>query len=203
MFTEGVTCGQSGCVRSFSGRTATFRKHLNDHRYDVDKDPPVQAPLPGNNELVNLQDDDDVDEVLDMPRPENVAQLPQEAWNNLIAGEVVERAAMLVASLLAASSTVHTTVSQVVEHTAELVDDLSSFVKQRIKQFAHAVGLQQDDSFQNLIADTDEISHIFKNLETQYKQQKFVQNCEGFIPAEELPIGMAYYPRNNPVTGNV
>ncbi|PIK60815.1 hypothetical protein BSL78_02296 [Apostichopus japonicus] len=201
VFTKSIACGQNGCERSFSGRTAAFRKHLGTHNYDND-DVPVHVPVPAppDADFADVPADN-----LDADHDEVEPDEPEgELWDELTTEEVENRAAMLVAGLLASSSTVHSTVTQVVEQASDLINDMSSFMMQRVKQFATTVGIPHDDQhLQALLTDIDGVSHPFRNVGSQYKQRKFFQNCKAFVAAEELPMGVAYYPVNNPSTGNV
>ena len=52
----------------------------------------------------------------------------------------------------------------------------------------------------SMMDDFESVSHPFQNLLTDYKQKKFFQNSAAFIPAEQLPLGIGYYPQNNTVT---
>ena len=97
--------------------------------HDPENDLPACAPLIQNDELDDAQDNGQLeDDNPDIPQPEDAEQMPREEWDNLTGKEVGDRAVILVASMLASSSTVHSTVTYVVEQTAELVNDMSSFV---------------------------------------------------------------------------
>lgn len=201
-FTESITCGQDGCERTFSGRTYVFQKHLRNHR-------DVQIPL--DVALLNHNSDSDNggsdDEVGNNLLHEDVPIVPLAAehiWENFSADEVEKRASMLVAGMLASSSTAHSTVTDVVEKTADLIDDISSYIKHKVQMFATASGIPVDDENLNLlIEDVEAVSQPFRKFETEYRQKTFFQHSDTFLQAEELPLGIGYYPCNNPITGNV
>ncbi|KAJ8017747.1 hypothetical protein HOLleu_44629 [Holothuria leucospilota] len=124
-FTESITCGQDGCERTFSGRTYVFRKHLRNHR-DVQLPAPMDFALPQNHESdSDSSDDGDIENA-----PLNEVPIPKEdMWDDFDAEKVERHASGLVAGLLASNSRAHSTVLDVVEKTADLLDDISSLIK--------------------------------------------------------------------------
>ncbi|KAJ8035507.1 hypothetical protein HOLleu_19205 [Holothuria leucospilota] len=202
VFTESVTCNQNGCQRTFSGRTSTLRNHLRGHIDDYE-----QLPM----ELAHNDFDNDYDDNFDEdgahdgePVVQNEQNIEDAIWESYGEDEVQQNAAMLTASLLASSSTSNSTVNNVVGKSGELISDIASYIKYKITKFAAAVGILGDEeNLQEILADIDSVSQPFKNFETEYKQRKFFQTSDAFIAAQELPIGIGYYPRNNPATGNV
>lgn len=198
IFIERFTCGQNGCERTFNTRVSIFKKHLKSHQHDVE-----QVPLDFHQDVEsNCGEGDDDDDREVIPEAENNIEL--QMWDNFGEDELKERASMLIASLLGSSSVAHSTVVDVVERTADLMEDVSSFFKFKLNSFATAVGIPEDNAdLRRTITDIDSVSHPFQNLQTQYQQKKFLESSEYFIKADELPLGIGYYPRNNPATNNI
>lgn len=67
-------------------------------------------------------------------------------WDDLHSQEVENRASMLVCGLLASSSVVHSTAVHVVEQTSSLVEDISGFMKNRVRLLVIAIPTN-DESF--------------------------------------------------------
>ena len=196
-FVESVTCKQDGCQRTYSGRVASFRKHLKKHDIHAHVE-----HIPAIQELENLHDDDNDQD--DGQHGELHAPEGMDMWDNFGKEEVEERAAVLVSGLLASSSVVNSTVTHVIEQTASLVADICSFMKHKTGNIAAAVGIpEHNEHFQGLLRDIDCVSQPFANLQTEYKQKKFFQSNKAFVQPEELPLGVGYFPSNNTRTGNV
>lgn len=200
-FTKSIQCGQEGCLRSFSGRTQVFRRHLeSDHRnnelqfmpqpFDRQADPDDDD---GNGDHIHVHDGEHLQ-----------YDAAAEMWDNFGAEELQERAAMLISGLLGSSSVTHSAVTEVVQNTSSLVEDVCMYVKHRVQGFAAATGMNaEEENLQALVHDIENVSHPFSNLNTEYKQKKFFQNSALFVQPEELPLGIGYFPQNNPETGNV
>ncbi|XP_063957930.1 uncharacterized protein LOC129258220 isoform X1 [Lytechinus pictus] len=202
IFTESIVCMQEGCQRTFSGRTEQFKRHLMSHA--CTREPHGHVPPRPHGNFDNAADVDagnDFAENIDVDI--DPTEGDAEMWDYFGEDEIKERAVMLVAGLLANSSIVHTTVNEVVEKSASLVKDTCMYIKYKVQKFGAETGLEENDEFQSLLLDIDMVSHPFDNMESQYKQKKFFKNSAAFIQPEQTTIGIAYYPCNNRLTGNV
>lgn len=201
VFTETVTCGQSGCQRTFSGRSFSFVTHLiKTHRYDRELEP-YEA-------VENIPDYDSPDDDIDHEEIVENREMPianeEEMWDHFNTQELESRAVMLVSGLLASSSVVHSTVMNVVEQSSSLIRDITSFLKNRTCRFTAAVGVPvENEDLQSLMEDFETVSEPFKNMLTEFRQKVFFQTCGNFLQSEEMPLGIGYFPQNNPHTGNV
>lgn len=204
-FIEHVKCGQVGCERTFSGRTFVYIKHLKSHRNEVE----VEYRYAGDNPPGIADEDSEEEAEINFELDVDNVQVDdvngaQDMWDNFDSQEVENRASMLVSGLLASSSVVHSTVEQVVEQASDLIEDISSFMKNRVALFATASGISTDDeNFLSMMDDFESVSHPFENFITDYKRRKFFQNCVAFVQSQQLPLAIGYYPQNNPISGNV
>ena len=143
---------QEGCQRNFSGRTEHFKPHLES--YACAREPHVPVPPHGNfHNVADIDPGNDFDENIDVdvdPLEENA-----EMWDNFDEAEIQERAVMLVAGLLGSSSVVHSTVNEVVEKSASVVEDMCMYIKYKVQKFGAATGLQENDDFLSLLSDID------------------------------------------------
>ena len=200
VFTESVSCSQDGCKRTFLRSTINFKRHLEKCHTCTEENPELVGP-----QNANFAEDDDVD-ISDDDEVENGAVAPEaEMWDNFGEQELQERAAMFVASLLGSSSVPACTVTDIVQKSSSLVSDISSYTKYKVKAFAVAAGIDEnDESLQDLLLDIDTVSCPFTSFETTYRQKNYFKNAEAFVQPEEIDLGgVAYNPCNNPQTGNV
>ena len=109
-----------GCLRTFSGRTQVFRRHLESNHTNNELQY-VPQPFDGqaNREEDDPDDDNGNDDHLhDGEHLEDVAAT--DMWDHFGAEELQERAAMLISGLLGSSSVTHSAVTEVVQKTSSL-----------------------------------------------------------------------------------
>lgn len=77
---------------------------------------------------------------------------------------------MIISGMLASSSVVHSTATNLVEMSAELVQDITTCMKNKTKNIAAAAGIAPDNElFLELMNSFESKSQPFKNLQTEYK----------------------------------
>ena len=191
MFTCPITCGQNGCMRTFRYSAALVKHIETQHGGDMIDGDDNGDPIDNNNEGLDFIPD----LVPDVPVQD---QLPEQAQ------DVTKSAAIFLAKMKASSSTVQSTVDQVVSETSNLFSDVIGTLKAKTEQFLQSQNIDEDDiGRQNLLREFDQLQNPFEQLETAHQQQKYFIQSGNYVKPREIPLGIAYYPHNNRDTGHV
>ena len=208
ILTESIVCGQNNCNRTFSHRTQTYKRHLKSvhsmYQENINA-VPVRNVQPNavNEDLVNANEGN-IEAAADYFEGGPEDDFDVDLWDDFGEEEVERRAAMTIAGLLASSSVPHSTVTKSVQTSADLIEDITLFVKAKTAEFAAAKGiLPEDEQLLQLMSDIESVSQPYKNLMTEYKQKEYFKKSNAFLPPQQRTLGIAYYPRNNRSTGNV
>lgn len=117
--------------------------------------------------------------------------------------DVTKTAAIFLAKMKASSSTVQSTVDHVVSETSNLFSDVIGALKAKTEQFLQSQNIDDEISRQNLLREFDQLQNPFERLETPHQQQKYFVESGYYVKPREIPLGIAYCPRNNRETGHV
>lgn len=197
-FITSILCKQDGCQRSFSGYISSYRKHLISSH-------PVQ-------EMPALHHHTDAQVVHDVDIMDNDSDDDDNGENNfdvdvdvdtLDEGDIEDKAAMIVAELLASSSTVQSTVTRVTSNVGDLMGDVVAFLRQKTTEFVNKSGIPLNEDFQTLMENFESVSNPFSNLTTCYQQKKYFDNSQFFVKPESISLGIGFFPCKNRKTGNV
>ena len=191
MFTCPITCGQNGCMRTFRYSSALV-KHIST----------VHGHVGGNNDNGGLMDDmDDGDDFLPDADPV-VPNHEQFVDEELDEQDIRMAAAVFVAKMKASSSTVLSTVDNIVTETSGMFSEVIGKLKFQTKRFLQSKNIEEDDA-NNLLTLFDQCQNPFSQLETSHQQQKYFLQTGCFVKPREIPFAVAYHPRNNPNTCHV
>jgi hypothetical protein len=192
MFTCPVKCGQDGCMRTFRYPRALVR-HIEANHNEINNEIDEHA------EFGDM--DSDEDNGLIHPLAVNhPVQLDVEEFSS----DVTKSAAIFLAKMKASSSTVQSTVDHVVSGSTELFSSIISRLKQETEQYLETQNIDPNDpGKEQLISFFNQCENPFQDLETAHQQQKYFINNGHFVKPREIPVGVAYNPRNNRETGHV
>lgn len=191
MFTCPVKCGQDGCMRTFRYPRALVRHIEADH--SLFRNEQIDVDL----EMDSEEDDGFVPDQIAVNPP---VHLEQEEFSS----DVTKSAAIFLAKMKASSSAVQSTVDHVVSGSTELFSGIIGRLKSETKQYLASQNVEPNDAGrEKLISFFEQCENPFQHLETAHQQQKYFINNGHFVKPREIPVGVAYHPRNNRETGHV
>lgn len=96
------------------------------------------------------------------------------------------------------------TVDKVVQMSAELLGNITSFMKRKTESFAAATGIPpENEHLLELMNNFDSVSQPFENLQAVFKRKRYFKQSDFFLSAQPISLDIGYFPRTNRLTGNV
>lgn len=190
-----ATCSQDGCRRTFRN-SFCFRRHIQTHhRHILVNNAPVDIVEDNFHEEDIIQENYDNDDIAN----NNI-----EDWDALDENELKERSIMLICRLKASCGVTQSTISTVVQDVTLLFNDVVGHLQERTIQFLQDenVDLHSDHAV-NLMGQFEMCKHPYKDIDTDYKQFKFLLASKKFVQPIEKEITIGYASRIDAATGNV
>ncbi|KAJ8029948.1 hypothetical protein HOLleu_29486 [Holothuria leucospilota] len=202
VFTQPIICAQEGCARTFKNHVSTFKAHLKSKHTEVAAPQVDQVMQDSSDDEQNLFENN-------QPLARDIAGDEEyvennENWDDFDKTEIEHRIAIFLAKLLSSCSVVQSTINGVVDHMSDILEDIVSFLKHSTVQFAEANMIQpEDNTFCALMEDFEKCENTFGRFKGDYLRRKYFVDSGMFLTPMEVPIGIAFYQRNNRQTGNI
>ncbi|XP_051992995.1 uncharacterized protein LOC127651278 isoform X2 [Xyrauchen texanus] len=178
-----IICSQDGCPRTYHN-LHSFSKHLHRaHSIPSTNAVSVQSIYQGGalNNLVET--DNPISDVLEM----STDAVPSESRKRSDLGDC---AASFVAQMYASSNVTLSDVTRSVNCTKELLERTVDSLQQSTASLLSSLDVPHDSEAVNaLMEEFEHAKHIFKNVDTQYKMNKYFSEKFSFVKPKEIFLG--------------
>ena len=182
-----LICGQGGCPSSFITFNS-FRKHVINQHPQADE--PALPPIINMEDNGNEIDHEDVDNMEDVNLNVNIFSRTRQT-------------AVFIGSVLSESNMTYATLNRVIAATANFNCDIVQNLKAKVVSTLDAIGVDQENqNYQDLLAEFDGNKALFHGLDTKYKQEQFLAEHLGIVHPKTVFLGFRYDTRTERKSGN-